>query len=75
MNPLIFHIDRDFALDVMERCDSISLFRTVELPVRWGIFYELYVTFRYCLLNLRLSTLFQPGVEFRRTEFSVPLVC
>ncbi len=39
------------------------------------IFYELCRTFGYCFLNLRFSTLFQPGVEFRITEFSVPLVC
>ena len=34
LNPLFFHIDRDFILDVTERCDSISVFRMVESPVR-----------------------------------------
>lgn len=33
-NPIFFHIDRDFILDVGGRYDRISLFRTVESPVR-----------------------------------------
>ena len=34
LNPLFFHIDRDFILDVGGRYDRIFLFRMVESPVR-----------------------------------------